>query len=190
MGKVRCQGSPFANGPVNVARRTNGDRDRWLVLESRISGNRSVRFGAGERAQVLTYRYKGHPDAVSQQGRAGRRQRLKGARGRGTLSTEKPPVFGLLQRGGEVVIHMLDNVQQKTIQPIITRLQQLSGCLNHFEETFYERSRGLWLPSGSTNLATAVVAKGTTFYTDDYAIYDRLGQLGYDHYTVNHSQAE
>jgi ISXO2-like transposase domain len=100
--------------------------------------------------------HKGHPDAVSQQGRLGRRRRLKGARGRGTLSTEKPPVFGLLQRGGEVVIHMLDNVQQKTIQPIITRL----------------------------------VAKGSTFYTDEYAIYGRLGQLGYDHHTVNHSQAE
>ena len=100
--------------------------------------------------------HKGHPDLVKQQGRAGRRQRLKGARGRGTLATEKPPVFGLLQRGGEVLIQMLENVQQKTIQPIISR----------------------------------VVAKGSTFYTDEYNIYDRLTQWGYDHHTVNHSQSE
>ncbi len=42
--------------------------------------------------------------------------------GRGTLATEKPPVFGLIQRGGEVVIHMLQHVQQKTIQPMIARV--------------------------------------------------------------------
>ena len=100
--------------------------------------------------------HKGHPDLVKQQGRAGRRRRLKGARGRGTLATEKPPVFGLIQRGGEVVIQMLENVQQKTSQPIISR----------------------------------VVAKGSTFYTDEYTIYDRLTQWGYDHHTVNHSQSE
>ena len=66
--------------------------------------------------------HKGHPALVKQQGRKGRCHRLKGARGRGTLATEKPPVFGLIQRGGEVVIQMLENVQQKTIQPIISRV--------------------------------------------------------------------
>lgn len=49
-----------------------------------------------------------------------------------------------------------ENVQQKTIQPIITR----------------------------------VVAKGSTFYTDEYTIYDRLKQWGDDHHTLNHSQGE
>jgi len=44
---------------------------------------------------------------------------LKGARGRGTLEKEKPPIFGMIQRGGNVVMRMLENVQQKTIQPII-----------------------------------------------------------------------
>jgi len=29
------------------------------------------------------------------------------------------PVFGMIQRGGEVVIRMMDNVQQKSIQPVI-----------------------------------------------------------------------
>lgn len=63
--------------------------------------------------------HKGHPAVVAVQGRSGRRRRLKGQRGRGTLATEKPPIFGMIQRGGQVVIQMLENVQQKTIQPII-----------------------------------------------------------------------
>jgi transposase-like protein len=45
---------------------------------------------------------------------------LNGQRGRGTLDTEKPPVLGMIQCDGEVVIQMLPNVRQATIQPIIT----------------------------------------------------------------------
>jgi transposase-like protein len=63
--------------------------------------------------------HKGHPGAVRKKGRKGRRNRLKGARGRGTLEGEKPPIFGMIQRGGEVAIHMLANVKQKTISPLI-----------------------------------------------------------------------
>ena len=44
---------------------------------------------------------------------------MKGARGRGTLEKEKPLIFGRIQRGGQVVIQMLENVQQATIKPII-----------------------------------------------------------------------
>jgi transposase-like protein len=44
---------------------------------------------------------------------------LKGACGRGTLEKEKPPVLGVIQRSGEVVIRMLENVKQTTIAPII-----------------------------------------------------------------------
>jgi transposase len=49
----------------------------------------------------------------------GRRRRLKGAPGRGTLEKEKPPVFGMIQRTGEVVIRMLADVKQVTIGPLI-----------------------------------------------------------------------
>jgi transposase len=41
---------------------------------------------------------------------------LKGARGRGTLTNEKPPIFGMIQRSGDVVIRMLENVKQETIE--------------------------------------------------------------------------
>ena len=66
--------------------------------------------------------HKGHPEAVKKKAGLPRRRRLKGERGRGTLAKEKPPIFGMLQRGGEVVIRMLENVKQVTIKPLIDRM--------------------------------------------------------------------
>jgi transposase-like protein len=63
--------------------------------------------------------HKGHPEVVQNKGRTGRRRRLQGKPGRGTLEKERPPVFGMLQRGGQVVINLLANVKQKTIEPLI-----------------------------------------------------------------------
>ena len=62
---------------------------------------------------------KGQPEVVKNKGRQGRRRRLQGKSGRGTLEKERPPVFGMIQRGGQVVINLLANVQQKTIEPLI-----------------------------------------------------------------------
>src|SRR4051812_7107915 len=87
---------------------------------------------------------------------APRRRRLKGGRGRGTLAKEKPPIFGMLQRGGEVVIRMLEDVKQVTIGPLIER----------------------------------TIAKGSMVYTDEYNIYSRLNDWGYDHATVCHAAGE
>lgn len=88
--------------------------------------------------------------------RKGRRRKLKGKRGRGTLAEEKPPVLGMIQRNGEVFIKMLPNVQQVTIQPVMTK----------------------------------VIKPGSLIYTDEYNIYDRLAQWGYQHKSVNHSAGE
>ena len=63
--------------------------------------------------------HKGQPEVVKPKGRKGRRRRLKGQGGRGTLGKARPPVFGRIQRGGHVVINLLANVQQKTIEPLI-----------------------------------------------------------------------
>lgn len=93
---------------------------------------------------------------MANKGRKGRRNRLKGKRGRGTLKNEKPPIFGMIQRCGQVVIRMLENVQQITIEPLIK----------------------------------ATVLPGSLIYTDEYNIYDRLGQWGYEHNTVNHGIGE
>lgn len=62
----------------------------------------------------------------------------------------------MIQRGGQVVIRMLANVRQKTIQPLVQR----------------------WM------------APGTTVYTDEYDIYDRLEEWGYQHKSICHSQGE
>lgn len=77
--------------------------------------------------------HKGLPDKVRASGRPGRRRRLKGARGRGTAETDKPPVLGVIQRTGEVVIRMLDNVRQVTIEPILRTVIQ-PGTLVYTDE--------------------------------------------------------
>ena len=63
--------------------------------------------------------HKGQPEVVKSQGRQGRRRRLEGKAGRGTLEKERPPVFGMMWRGGPVVINLRANVKQKTIEPSI-----------------------------------------------------------------------
>ncbi|MGI4942848.1 MAG: hypothetical protein ACRYHQ_20175, partial [Janthinobacterium lividum] len=46
--------------------------------------------------------------------------RLAGTPGQGTLEKDKPPVLGLIQRGGQVVLPMLADVRRNTIEPVIT----------------------------------------------------------------------
>ena len=104
----------------------------------------------------ITAGHKGHPAIVASENRKGRRRKLRGKRGRGTLAEEKPPVLGMIQRNGEVVIQMLPNVQQVTIQPLMTK----------------------------------AIGAGSMVYTDEYNIYDRLEQWGYQHKSVNHSAGE
>jgi len=104
----------------------------------------------------ITAGHKGYPAIVASENRKGRRRKLKGKRGRGTLAEEKPPVLGMIQRNGEVVIQMLPNVQQVTIHPLMTK----------------------------------TIQAGTLIYTDEYNIYDRLEQWGYQHKSVNHSAGE
>jgi len=72
------------------------------------------------------------------------------------LAKEKPPIFGMIQRQGEVVIHMLPNVKQSTLAPIIKQ----------------------------------TVALGSLVYMDEYAIYRRLLDWGYEHKHVNHGRGE
>ena len=35
------------------------------------------------------------------------------------MAKEKPPVFGMIQRGGLVVLHLLAHVKPKTLEPFI-----------------------------------------------------------------------
>src|SRR3954454_18427736 len=92
-------------------------------------------------------RAQGPSGGREKKGRPGRRRRLKGAPGRGTLAKEKPPIFGMIQRSGEVLIRMLEDVKQVTIGPLIKR----------------------------------TIAEGSIVDTDEYDIYCRLAEWGYDH---------
>jgi transposase len=72
------------------------------------------------------------------------------------LAKEKPPVFGMIQRAGEVVIRVLADVKQTTIGPLIK----------------------------------TTIAPGSIVYTDEYDIYSRLDEWGYNHETVCHGRGE
>lgn len=80
--------------------------------------------------------HKGKPDRIK--GREPRRRRLKGARGRGTLAGEKPPVFGMIQRGGAVRIALLPDVKRKTIRPLIEGTLVPGTLVNTDEYVIYE----------------------------------------------------
>jgi transposase-like protein len=55
------------------------------------------------------------------------------------LEKEKPPILGLIQRGGQVVLHMLANVQQVTIKPIIDKFVAKGTMIYTDEYNIYER---------------------------------------------------
>ena len=59
------------------------------------------------------------------------------ARSRGTAAKEKPPIFGMIQRGGEVAIQMLENVKKKTIEPIIKATIKAGTLIFTDEHTIY-----------------------------------------------------
>jgi transposase-like protein len=87
--------------------------------------------------------HKGNPEAVRAKGRKGRCNRLKGGRGRGTLAKEKPPIFGMIERGGQVVIRMLANVQHATIHPLIEKTVAKGSTVYTDEYRIYARLPGL-----------------------------------------------
>ncbi len=62
----------------------------------------------------------------------------------------------MIQRTGEVMIRMLEDVKQVTIGPPIRE----------------------------------AIAEGSVVYTDEYDIYGRLTEWGYDHRTVCHAEGE
>jgi hypothetical protein len=76
--------------------------------------------------------HKGHPSAVRKPHRKGRRNRLMGARGRGTLEKEKPPVFGMMQRGVQVTTHPLIQASIAPGTGVLTDEQDLYGRLTEW----------------------------------------------------------
>src|SRR4051795_8879439 len=88
-------------------------------------------------------------------GRRGPRRGRAGARGRGPRARERPPILGLMQRGGQVVLRMLANVQQKTIQPIIEAAVAKGTRIHTDEYDIYAR-----LPAWGYQHKTVCHARG------------------------------
>ena len=103
--------------------------------------------------------HKGYPEAVARRGRPGRRRRLKGKRGRGTLAEEKPPIFGMFQRGGQVVIRMLENVQQLTIKPLLEQTIRPGSLIYTDEYNIYTRLLGWGYDHKTVNHAAGEYAR-------------------------------
>ena len=55
------------------------------------------------------------------------------------MEKEKPPIFGMIQRGGAVVVRMLDNVQQAAIRPLIERFITPGTRVHTDECDIYQR---------------------------------------------------
>ena len=74
-----------------------------VALEA-LAGRKTVNEIAGAHEvhphQVATWKREAQEGLKTLfERRRGRRRRLKGARGRGTLDSDKPPIFGMIQRG-------------------------------------------------------------------------------------------
>src|SRR5688500_9074554 len=123
LGRAGCAGDD----------RTAAHRDHYHAAAG------DVGRGCRGRRNLCDRRAQRQPGRRRQKGRLGRRRRLKGAPGRGTLEKEKPPILGLIQRGGEVVLHMLANVQQSTIRPIIEATVARGSLIYTDEYDIYAR---------------------------------------------------
>ena len=55
------------------------------------------------------------------------------------MEKEKPPIFGMVERGGAVILHLLANVRQATIKPLILGSVALGSLINTDEYTIYGR---------------------------------------------------
>lgn len=141
---IYLMGLNLSNRQIAIELEINKDDMQKMtqLLRQQLSDNKEEIKLSGEVEFDEVYiiaGHKGHPQAVKAKGRKARRNRLKGARGRGTLATEKPPIFGMIQRGGDVFIRMCENVKQKTIKPLINKIVEIGSQIFTDEYSIYDR---------------------------------------------------
>src|SRR5258708_27088804 len=73
---------------------------------------------------------KGQPEIAAKQGRAARRR--KGNPGRGALAGEKPPILGMIERGGKVVIQPLLRGTIQVGSTVFTDEYNIYACLEQW----------------------------------------------------------
>ncbi|WP_217694875.1 transposase [Deinococcus marmoris] len=87
---------------------------------------------------------------------------MKGKRGRGTAASDEPPVLGMIERGGQLVLQLCANVQQHTIRPHILTATQPGSVVNTDEYAIYAR-----LPSWGLMRVTVNHGRGEFARDDD-----------------------
>lgn len=88
------------------------------------------------------------------------RRRANDQRGRGTMETDRPPILGMVQRGGFLRLHVLDNVQKKTIEPIIQKEILAGSTIFTDEYNIYNGLTGLGYQHDTVNHSTGEYARG------------------------------
>jgi len=78
-----------------------------------------ARASSGIDKAYVVAGHKGQPAAVAKRGGSDGAASWQARRTAGRLAKDKPPLLGMIQRGGQVVLPMPARVQQRTIQPII-----------------------------------------------------------------------
>jgi transposase-like protein len=78
------------------------------------------------------------------------------------LEKEKPPIFGMIQRGGEIAIRMLADVKQRTIGPLIRETIVEGAVISTDEYDIYAR-----LPEWGYTHRTVCHAAGEFARDDD-----------------------
>src|SRR5215204_516241 len=137
-GAEPLQPADCPGAAAEPVRRSGHDRAAAPRLGRQDPGGAARRRG-GDRRGLRRGRAQGPARGRGQKGRLGRRRRLAGAPGRGTLEKDKPPILGLIQQGGQVVLHMLANVQQTTIKPIIEATVAKGALIDTDEYGVYAR---------------------------------------------------
>src|SRR3954470_13594360 len=113
-------------------RRAGDDRAATTGAHRQDAGSHPRRC-SGDRRGLRRRRPQGQSGRRRHKGRRGRRRPLEGPPGPGHVDKDKPPVLGRLQRGGQVVVRMLANVQQVTIRPV-NEGSVAAGALVHTDE--------------------------------------------------------
>jgi hypothetical protein len=80
------------------------------------------------------------------------------------MEKERPPVFGMIERGGQVVLNLLAHVKQKTIEPLIKDTSDPGTLVYTDEYSMYARLQS-WATVISMSTMDGVSAHEMTMAT-------------------------
>lgn len=88
------------------------------------------------------------------------RRRANNRRGRGTMETDRPPLMGIIQRGGLLRLQVMENVQKTTIEPFIQQTIQEGSTIYTDEYNIYNGLTMLGYTHDTVNHSAGEYARG------------------------------